>query len=74
MISAWPIRDKKDNIDFAVSPCAEELNKMKNWVEQNKDPNYVLRFLLETSQKMYKKKKKLTLFPDGTLADTWCNN
>ncbi len=70
-ISAWPIRDVDDRVDSNLSPLEEELNKMGKWVENNSDDN--IRLLGKEYRVIYDIKKKLTLFPDGTLSNTWCN-
>lgn len=70
MISAWPIKDKHDNISKTLSPSKKELKKMQNWLIKN--PDKTIKLLLEENNIL--RTKKLTLFPDGSLSDRWCNN
>ena len=72
-ISAWSVRDKNDNIDKELAPSDSELDMMQNWIDlSNVSDRVVLH--REKDQLLYKEEKKLTLFPDGTLSNTWCNN
>lgn len=71
-ISAWPVRGMDDKLDLDLSPLEKELDKMENWIEENQDFNKI-RLLRENTRILYQTKKKLTLFPDGTLSNTWCN-
>ncbi len=71
-ISAWPIRDKEDKVDIKLSPLEEELDRMEKWLEEQ-DPKHKIRLLREKSKIVYQTGQKLTLFPDGTLSNTWCN-
>ncbi len=71
-ISAWPIRGMDDKLDLTLSPKEGELDKMENWVEENNFKGKI-RLLMEKNRVLYESKKKLTLFPDGTLSNTWCN-
>jgi hypothetical protein len=70
-ISAWPIRDQDDKVDRRLSPSEEELDKMEDWIERN--GRNEVRLLREKSKIAYTSGRKLTLFPDGTLSNTWCN-
>jgi MoaA/NifB/PqqE/SkfB family radical SAM enzyme len=70
--SAWPIRNLDDKVDVNLSPSNKELNKMQEWIKQNNKENYV-RLLREDSKVAYKESRKLTLFPNGVLSNTWCN-
>ncbi len=72
-VSAWPIRNDEDQVDLELSPSANELDKMANWVDENQDPNCRIRLLRERDKIAYETGQKLTLFPDGTLSNTWCN-
>ena len=72
-ISAWPIRGIDDKLDLGLSPLEEELDKIEDWVKRNQDNKCRLRLLREKNRVLYESKKKLTLFPDGTLSNTWCN-
>jgi len=80
-ISAWPIRDKNDKLDLKESPLEEELNKIDAWLTNTKDTinhitnakQYNVKLLRENSKIAYTSGQKLTLFPDGTLSNTWCN-
>lgn len=73
-ISAWPIRNKEDRVDPNLSPLEEELDKMENWVKENDDSKHSIRLLREKNRILYETSQKLTLFPDGTLSNTWCNS
>jgi len=66
-ISAWSVRGMDDKLDLDLSPSNEELDKMSEWAEENG-----VRLLREKSRIVYETGKKLTLFPDGTLSNTWC--
>lgn len=72
-ISAWSIRGMDDKLDLSLSPFEIELDKMENWVERNKDSKCKVRLLREKSRILYQTCQKLTLFPDGTLSNTWRN-
>jgi MoaA/NifB/PqqE/SkfB family radical SAM enzyme len=82
-ISAWPIRDKNDKLDLKESPLEEELNKIDVWLTETHNNNnnnqitnakqYNVKLLRENSKIAYTSGQKLTLFPDGTLSNTWCN-
>ncbi|MFH1589755.1 MAG: radical SAM protein [archaeon] len=69
-ISAWPIRNKEDKIDYKLSPTETELDKIQEWINKT---NHDVRLLREYNQEVYKKGLKLTLFPNGVLSNTWCN-
>jgi molybdenum cofactor biosynthesis enzyme MoaA len=69
-IATWPLRDAEDNIDMKALPPAEELTKMAAWVEGN--PVYRVRFLENEEAHQQSYNRKLTLFPDGTLSNAWC--
>ncbi len=71
-ISAWPIRGLEDKVDPELSPLESELNKMESWVN-NQNPEHKIRLLREKSKWVYQQGQKLTLFPDGTLSNAWCN-
>jgi molybdenum cofactor biosynthesis enzyme MoaA len=70
-ISAWPIRTLDDRVDIERAPLNEELDKIEKWIEEQK--NSEIRLLREKSRVAYQSGQKLTLFPDGTLSNTWCN-
>ncbi|MFA5258830.1 MAG: radical SAM protein [Candidatus Pacearchaeota archaeon] len=70
-ISAWPIRTLDDKIDSEKSPSEEELDKIEEWIQKSGNTN--IRLLREKSKVAYQTGQKLTLFPDGTLSNTWCN-
>jgi MoaA/NifB/PqqE/SkfB family radical SAM enzyme len=69
-ISTWPLRDKNDFIDYNLSPKEEELIKISDYVEKN---NQNLKMIFEKYPTHYHSNKKLSLFPDGSLASSWCN-
>ncbi len=71
-ISAWPIRNMDDKIDLELSPLEKELDKIERWVEEQ-SPEGRIRLLREKSRRAYQTGEKLTLFPDGTLSNSWCN-
>lgn len=71
-ISAWPIRNNDDKVDTILSPLEEELDRMERWVE-DQSPELGIKLLREKSKLAYQTGQKLTLFPDGTLSNTWCN-
>jgi len=71
-ISACSIRNEMDILDITLAPQEKELDEMRKWIEVNNKKNVVLH--REKDQLLYKKNEKLTLFPDGTLSNTWCNN
>ncbi|MBI4980510.1 radical SAM protein [Candidatus Woesearchaeota archaeon] len=72
-ISAWPVRGADDKVDSRLSPLESELDKIENWVENNQGDGFIVKLLTEKSRIMYQTGQKLTLFPDGTLSNTWCN-
>ncbi|MEK6809760.1 MAG: hypothetical protein AABY40_03730, partial [Nanoarchaeota archaeon] len=71
-VSAWPIRGLDDKVDQKSSPLEEELDRMEQWIK-NHDPGYKIRLLREKSDIADQIGQKLTLFPDGTLSNSWCN-
>jgi MoaA/NifB/PqqE/SkfB family radical SAM enzyme len=68
-IAAWCIRNNEDKVDAELSPERVELEKM----EQYSSGKEYLRILTEKHRDIYTEGRKLTLFPDGTLSNTWCN-
>jgi len=72
-ISAWPIRDLDDKLDLELSPLETELDKIEDWIEKNYGLTDRIRLLREKSKVAYQRGQKLTLFPDGTLSNSWCN-
>jgi MoaA/NifB/PqqE/SkfB family radical SAM enzyme len=72
-ISAWPIRNMKDKVDKKLSLPEEELDNIENWVEENPSLKIRIRLPREKSKTAYQKGRKLTLFPDGSLRQNWCN-
>lgn len=72
-ISAWPIRNAQDNVDPKLAPSQNELDLMGRWVEEQ-SPDHRIRLLGEGNRVVYETGQKLTLFPDGTLSNTWCNH
>lgn len=71
-ISAWPVRNLEDIVDINLSPLEKELDKMESWIEDH-NRGYKIKLLREKSKIAYQLGQKLTLFPDGTLSNTWCN-
>jgi molybdenum cofactor biosynthesis enzyme MoaA len=72
-ISAWPIRGLDDKVDQLLSPSEYELDKMEFWAKEYQNNGFDIRVLRENSKMLYQTSQKLTLFPDGTLSNTWCN-
>jgi len=70
-ISAWSIKDENDKLDKVLAPESSELTLIEKWVF-DEEKNYIT-IHREQDQLLYKENKKLTLFPDGTLSNTWCN-
>jgi hypothetical protein len=68
-ISAWGVRDDEDKLDLVLAPNEGELDLIEDWLKVN---NKKVSLHRENSQLKYKENKKLTLFPDGTLSNTWC--
>lgn len=71
-VSVWPIRGIDDKIDPILSPNENELGKIEDWVA-NQCTSFKVKLLREKNRKVYETGKKLTLFPDGKLSNTWCN-
>lgn len=76
-IAAWPKRNLQDKVDLVDAPSDEEMSKILRWAkEEHSSSGYdtnKLKILTEETRERYKEGKKLTLFPDGTLSNTWCN-
>jgi MoaA/NifB/PqqE/SkfB family radical SAM enzyme len=73
-ISAWPIRNLNDEPDVELSPSDNELDEMEKWIENNLDSKCKVRLLRERNRDVYRLGHKLTLFPDGTLSNSWCDH
>ncbi len=73
-ISAWLIRDLEDKVDKSLSPNKKEIDKIKKWIKMNKMESKVKLLIGKKNRQIYQKGEKLTLFPDGTLTNTWCNS
>lgn len=73
-VSAWPIRGADDKLDPLLSPEGEEMRKMSDWAAKNTSDAFVIRVLGEEHHKLYEVGQKLTLFPNGKLSNSWCNN
>jgi molybdenum cofactor biosynthesis enzyme MoaA len=69
-ISAWPLRNDDDEVDSLHSPPEEEIDRMESWALQRQN----VCVYRENSRIRYQQGEKLTLFPDGTLSNKWCNN
>ncbi|MFA5797535.1 MAG: hypothetical protein WC916_05910 [Candidatus Woesearchaeota archaeon] len=70
-ISAWPKRTLEDKIDSARAPLKSEMDSMALWIRKN---NFnTVKLLREENKIVYNTGQKLTLFPDGTLSNSWCN-
>jgi len=72
-VSAWPIRGLDDKVDLELAPLDREIDKMEKWIKESKKLNGKVVLLREKSKIAYQTGQKLTLFPDGTLSNTWCN-
>lgn len=71
LISIWPIRTLKDELDSgSLSVTKDEMNKIKKWVS-NKSKSFPV-VLLSGDKSAYLFKQKLTLFQNGTLSNLWC--
>jgi len=70
-ISAWPKRTPDDKIDHSITPLESEMDAMTSWIKKNNLD--MIRLLREKDKKVYRTGQKLTLFPDGTLSNTWCH-
>jgi MoaA/NifB/PqqE/SkfB family radical SAM enzyme len=71
-MSAWPIRGDDDKINIRLAPSQVELEKIERWVVDQGE-RFGIRLLTEKNRDAYEKGEKLTLFPDGTLSNSWCN-
>lgn len=71
-ISAWPIRDMNDNVSSELAPSGFELDKMEKWIEENQNSKCHVKLLNGRDRTLYQTGQKLTLFPDGSLSNTWC--
>lgn len=71
-VSAWPIRGTDDKPDATLAPSKEEMDKMEAWINGRIGSHCTVRLLCEKSHTIYDDKKKLTLFPNGVLSNTWC--
>lgn len=72
-IAAWPVRNIDDKLDTELSPPSSELDRMEEWAERNNNPKCHITLLGEKSRVVYETGQKLTLFPDGTLSNSWCS-
>ena len=61
VVSAWPLREDEDRIDQRYVPA--DLEQMALWAEAKENVRVNIK---------PRKDKKLTLFPDGTLSESWC--
>ncbi len=69
-IAAWPVRDEKDEYDINSAPSMAEIQRMREWAE-NDD---TIQVQTEEHHELYKNKQKLGLFPNGKLSSDWCKN
>jgi molybdenum cofactor biosynthesis enzyme MoaA len=70
--AAWPIRNKRDDIDYASAPPKNELTKMLTWAKEYRTGR-PFDITIQTGENLtHATKTKLTLFPDGQLTDKWC--
>lgn len=68
-IAAWPVRDEKDEYDIINAPSMDDIQKMRELVKDDR----TIDVQTEEHHELYKNKKKLGLFPDGTISSDWCN-
>jgi len=73
-VSAWPVRNEDDKVDELLAPSKEEMEKICRFAVENSTNSFVIRVLGEEHHELYKTGQKLTLFPNGKLLNTWCNN
>ena len=73
-ISAWPIRNENDEVDAEMAPSKEELSKISAWIEKDNHYGFEVKLLGDETHALYAENKKLTLFPDNTLSNSWCNH
>jgi molybdenum cofactor biosynthesis enzyme MoaA len=71
-IAAWSIRDEEDRLNPELSPEKRELEKIENLIAMDKNLSGKVNIHREEDQLKYKENKKLTLFPNGVLSNTWC--
>lgn len=67
-VAAWCLRDAHDNVDPRLAPDKWDLDAMERWAKA--DPYDVVVYREE--KRGYLEGEKLTLFPDGTLSNSWC--
>jgi molybdenum cofactor biosynthesis enzyme MoaA len=72
-IVAWSIRGEFDNLDPNLAPEKSELDKMEKLIINDKNLFGKVFIHTEKDQLKYKENKKLTLFPNGVLSNTWCS-
>jgi MoaA/NifB/PqqE/SkfB family radical SAM enzyme len=73
-VSAWPVRNKEDNLDYREGPSKKQLDYMDSFVISGGFRYFPVRILGEENSEKYKKGEKLTLFPDKSLSNKWCNH
>ncbi|MBU1975157.1 MAG: radical SAM protein [Nanoarchaeota archaeon] len=69
-IAGWPVRDEKDEYDILNAPSMSEIQEMREWAKNDR----TIQVQTEEHHELYKNKKKLGLFPDGSLSNSWCNH
>ena len=67
-ISAWALRGMDDEVDPALSPSTEELDKMELW---GMTASFIVK--ISRSREGYLTNQKMTLFQNGVLSSKWCN-
>lgn len=72
-IAAWPIRDEQDKLDLKLAPEEIELDEMEKLISFDESLFGKVSIYREKDHLKYKENKKLTLFPNGVLSNTWCN-
>lgn len=72
-MSAWQIRNSDDVIDVEKCFSDNQLDSLEQWVCNNNFKQVKI-YNEKNHQEQYVDGEKLTLFPDGTLSNTWCSN
>jgi len=70
-IAAWCLRDKDDQIDAKLAPASNVLDEMEAHAFFESQLGFPVKVYRE-EKRGYQEGDKLTLFPDGTLSNTWC--
>ena len=72
-VAAWCLRDANDNVDADLAPAKAELDLMERWAKEEQNSQYPYNVVVYREENRgYQEGDKLTLFPDGTLSNSWC--